>query len=114
MPLTESGNPNVLVSFDVQYLTEVVELNPYKKPNPRHTGHDSVQKGLVCAQVFARNVEDAIVRLKAGAPVRYPVIEIAAIVQSPPLPDGGARTSESVIGLPTTSTGLGVADVVEH
>lgn len=77
-----------LVLFDVEFLTQTVNLDmARKKP---------VEKGLVLYQVFAKNAEDAIRRLREQEPIKHPIIEIARV--NPAMgPHGGTRDFASVI-----------------
>lgn len=64
--------PEVFAEFAVSYLTEIVTMDPRAK-HPR-------QQGIVKYKVFAKNAEDAIVRLKANTPIEHPIVEIASVV----------------------------------
>lgn len=69
--MSKPKEPEIFAAFSVQYLTEIVTMDPRAK-HPR-------QQGLVKYIVFAKNAEDAIARLREATPIEHPIIEIAAV-----------------------------------
>lgn len=94
--MTDHNDLNLML-FDVVYLTRKVNLNPFEKPSPKHTRGDSVEQGLICYQVYAKNAEDAIVRLREQEPVAHPIVEVARVNPAPGLADGSPRTLDTLI-----------------
>lgn len=89
--MPEYDTPNIpdLIIFDVVYLTQTVNLDMARqKP---------VERGLVCYQVFAKNVEDAIRRLREQEPIKHPIVEVARVNPAPPMGDGSPRSFDTMI-----------------
>lgn len=101
---TPADNLN-LILFDCVYLTRIVNLNVFEKPSPKHTRGDSIEQGLVCYSVFAKNAEDAIRRLREQEPIKHPIVEIARVNPAPGYMDGSPRGIDTLILPPVVVDG---------
>lgn len=68
----EPIDEEVFAEFAITYLTEQMNMDPRAKQQRAH--------GLVKYKVFAKNAEDAILRLREQEPIDHPIIEIAGVV----------------------------------
>lgn len=91
-----------LTMFDVTYLTREVNIDPRAK--------SGVQTGLVCYQVYAKHVEDAILRLREQEPAQHPIIEIASVMVAPGTADGSPRMLDFLIAPREWLAGFGGRD----
>lgn len=76
--MLDPKEPEIFIEFKIVYLTEQVNLDPRAKR--------AVEKGLTVRLVYAKNAEDAILRLRersdSGDPLVGPIIEIADVVRT--------------------------------